>query len=119
MRPEDRDAALLWDMREAAREIEEFIKGVSYDHFASQKALRYAIERQIIVIGEAARRVSNNFKDTHQEIPWSSIVGQRNVLAHEYGEVLLERVWLVATERIPELIHLLEPLIPPPPKTDD
>ena len=117
MRPEDRDIALLWDMLEAAREIEEFIKGVSYDHFVSQKALRYAIERQIIVIGEAARRVSKDFKDAHPEIPWSSIVGQRNVLAHEYGEVLLERVWFVANERIPELIHLLEPLIPPTPKT--
>lgn len=57
IRPEDRDTALLWDMREAAQEIEEFIKGVSYDQFVSQKALRYAIERQIIVIGEAARRV--------------------------------------------------------------
>jgi uncharacterized protein with HEPN domain len=105
-------------MREAAREIEEFIKGVSYDEFVLQKPLRYAIERQIIVIGEAAKRMSDTFKKVHPEIPWSSIVGQRNVLAHEYGEVLLERVWLVATERIPELIHLLEPLIPPPPKID-
>lgn len=119
MRPEDRDVALLWDMREAAREIGEFITGVSYNQFVSQKALRYAIERQIIVIGEAARRVSNGFKDSHPEIPWSSIVGQRNVLAHEYGEVLLERVWSVATDRIPELFRLLEPLIPLPPKSDD
>jgi uncharacterized protein with HEPN domain len=71
-----------------------------------------------MVIGEAARRVSDSFKDAHLEIPWSSIVGQRNVLAHEYGEVLLERIWLVATEGIPKLIHLLDPLIPPPPKTD-
>jgi uncharacterized protein with HEPN domain len=118
MRPEDRDNALLWDMREAAREIEEFIKEASYDKFVSKKALRYAIERQIIVIGEAAKRISDTFKKKHPEIPWSSIVGQRNVLVHEYGEVLLERVWLVATERIPELIRLLEPLIPPPPKID-
>jgi uncharacterized protein with HEPN domain len=80
MRPEDRDVALLWDMR------------------------------------EAAKRVSSTFKEAHPEIPWSSIIGQRNVLAHEYGEVLLERIWLVATKNIPELIQLLDPLIPPPPK---
>jgi uncharacterized protein with HEPN domain len=119
MRPEDRDNALLWDMLVAAREIGEFIKEVSYDQFVSQKALRYAVERQMIVIGEAASRVSNSFKESHPEIAWSSIVGQRNVLAHEYGEVLLERVWLVAIERIPELINLLKPLIPPLPENDD
>jgi len=116
MQPEDRDVALLWDMREAAQDIKEFIKGVSYDQFISKSPLRYAIERQIMVIGEAARRVSSTFKEAHPEIPWSSIIGQRNVLAHEYGEVLLERVWLVATRHIPELIQLLDPLIPPPPK---
>lgn len=71
-----------------------------------------------MVIGEAAKKVSGGFKDTHPEIPWNSIIGQRNVLAHEYGEVLLERIWIVATERIPELIRLLDPLIPSPPKID-
>jgi uncharacterized protein with HEPN domain len=118
MRPENHDIALLWDMREAAREIVEFIKGTTYHQFTSQKVLRYAVERQIMVLGEAARRVSDSFKDAHPEIPWNSIVGQRNVLAHEYGEVLLERIWLVATEGIPKLIRLLDPLIPLPPKTD-
>jgi uncharacterized protein with HEPN domain len=43
----------------------------------------------------------------------------RNVLTHEYGEILLDRVWLVATESLPELIRLLDPLIPPPPESDE
>ncbi len=119
MRPEDRDVAFLWDMREAAREIMEFTQGIKYVHFASQKMRRYAVERQLVVIGEAARRVSTSFKEAHPEIPWGSIVGQRNVLAHEYGEVLIERIWLVAINRIPELIQLLDPLIPPPPESDE
>jgi uncharacterized protein with HEPN domain len=117
MHPEDRDIALLWDMREAAREVVEFMQGVTYARFTSEKVLRYAVERQIMVIGEAARLVSSSFKENHPEVPWSSIVAQRNVLAHEYGEILLERIWLVATERLPELIQLLDPLIPPPPQT--
>ncbi|HEX9654404.1 MAG TPA: HepT-like ribonuclease domain-containing protein [bacterium] len=54
-------------------------------------------------------------KQNHPEIPWDRIIAQRNVLAHEYGEVLLERIWLVATERIPELLKMLDPLIPTPP----
>ena len=78
--------------------------------------LRYAVERQILVIGEAAKKVSNSFKSSYPQIPWSAIVGQRNILAHEYGEVLIERIWLVATKFVPELIEMIKPLIPEPPK---
>jgi len=116
MQPEQRDAALLWDMREAACEISQFIQGVSYEEFESNKVLRYAVERQILVIGEAAGRVSSTLRDAHQEIPWVSIIAQCNILAHEYGEILVERIWRVASERIPELIRLLDPLIPQPPE---
>lgn len=118
MRPEQRDAALLWDMKQAAYEVAEFVEGISYEEFASKKVLRYAVERQILVIGEAAGRVSSTLKDAHPEIHWSSIIAQRNILAHEYGEILVERIWRVASERIPELIKLLDPLIPEPPEQD-
>lgn len=119
MLPEDRDLALLWDMKEASRDISEFVRGVAFAQFASNKMLRYAVERQLLVIGEAAKHTSEVFKQAHPEIPWSSIIAQRNVLAHEYGEVLIERIWLVATERISELFDLLEPLIPQPPQIDN
>ena len=118
MRPEERDAAYLWDMREAAREVVDFIRGVTYADFERNKLLRYAVERQIEVIGEAARRVSSSFKESRPEIPWQKIIAQRNVLAHEYGEILVERIWRVASERLPELVNLLAPLIPPPPEDD-
>jgi uncharacterized protein with HEPN domain len=118
MQPEDRNAALLWDMKQAACEITEMIQGVSYDEFISNKVLRYAVERQMLVIGEAAKRVSQTFKNAHPQIPWGSIVAQRNILAHEYGEILVERIWRVASARIPELIKLLNPLIPEPPEQD-
>ena len=77
MQPEDRDIALLWDIREAARDIEEFIKEASYDQFVSQKTLRYAIERQMMVIGEAARRVLSSFNKTGSVCPYflKKIVG--------------------------------------------
>jgi len=109
MQPEERDAALLWDMREAACEIAPFVKRVSYEEFVSKKVLRYAVERQVLVIGEAAARVSSTLRDAHPEIPWGSIIAQRNILAHEYGEILVERIWRVASQRIPELIRLLDP----------
>ena len=56
------DFSYLWDMREAAREIVEFIEGTSYDEFSQNKQLRYAVERQLLVIGEAANHVSDGFK---------------------------------------------------------
>jgi uncharacterized protein with HEPN domain len=116
MLPEAKDAALLWDMRRAALEIVGFVKDVTYERFQSNNMLRYAVERQILVIGEAAKNVSSKFKDTHPEILWSAIIAQRNILAHEYGEILVERIWRVATVFVPELIEQLSSLIPPSPK---
>jgi uncharacterized protein with HEPN domain len=80
--------------------------------FYSTAVLRYAVERQIIVIGEAAKQVTNSFKNAHPGIPWRSIIAQRNVLAHEYGEIVVERVWVAATKSVPELLSALDTLIP-------
>ena len=71
---------------------------------------------EFLVIGEAANHVSESFKARHPHIPWKSIIAQRNILAHEYGEILVERIWRVATEKIPELIKAIEPLVPTPPQ---
>jgi uncharacterized protein with HEPN domain len=111
MPPENRDLAYLWDMREAAREIVQFVHGMKWAKFENDKVVRYAVERQLLVIGEAANHVSDEFRKEHPEIPWARIIGQRNVLAHEYGEILVERIWVAATKSIPELLELLKPLI--------
>lgn len=74
-----------------------------------------AVERAIEIIGEAARRVSQDFQQAHAGIPWRSMIAQRNVLAHEYGEILQEHIWRVATQYIPVLTDQLAPLIPPLP----
>ena len=81
MRPEERDRSYLWDLRQAAREIIEFMLGVPFNLFKNDKKLRYAVERQLLVIGEAAGHVSAEFQELHSEIPWNQIIGQRNVLA--------------------------------------
>jgi uncharacterized protein with HEPN domain len=72
-----------------------------------------AVERALEIIGEAARHLSEGFRTGHPEIPWQNIIAQRNVVAHEYGEIKQELIWKVLTNRIPELINALEPLIPP------
>ncbi len=113
MPPEDRDAAYLWDMLDAARTIQKFTVGVSLEDYLLDRKLQLAVERAIEIIGEAARLVSAELKARHPEITWRQIVAQRNVLAHDYGEIKQDRIWLVATTRIPELIGQLVPLLPP------
>jgi uncharacterized protein with HEPN domain len=57
-------------------------------------------------------------KEKTPDIPWKLIVAQRNIIAHEYGEILNERIWRVARERIPELTEHIRTLIPTPPDSD-
>jgi uncharacterized protein with HEPN domain len=119
MLPDDRDAGYLWDMLDAARAVEEFTSPVKFGQYLQDRKLRMAVERAVEIIGEAARRVSDGFRSAHPEIPWKKIVGQRNVLAHEYGEIRHERMWVLATTDIPDLIAKLTPLVPSPPSDAD
>lgn len=116
MQPEERDLAYLWDMLDAAREIACMVSDKKGIDFERDKTLRYAVERLLEIMGEAAKRVSKTFQSTHGEIPWKGIAGQRDVLAHDYGDIILEKIWVIATRRIPELIKMLEPLLPDQPK---
>lgn len=115
MRPHERDAAYLWDMLDSSKTLHGFVTGVTFYSYTQDRKLQLAVERALEIIGEAARRVSESYRQEHPEIPWPSIIAQRNVLAHEYGEIKQELIWKVATIRIPELISLLERLIPVPP----
>jgi uncharacterized protein with HEPN domain len=117
MQPDERDAAYLWDMLEAAKTILDFTQDSSFYHYQQDKKLKLAVERSIEIIGEAASKGSKAFRESHPEISWKGIIGQRNVLIHEYGEIKRERIWAVATQRVPDLIKQLEPLIPVPPES--
>jgi uncharacterized protein with HEPN domain len=113
MPPEDRDAAYLWDMLEAAREVEAMMGDHNQAAFLADRVLLRAIERGVEIIGEAARRVSVSCQDDHPQIPWRKIIGQRNILAHEYGQIDHALLYKTAIEDIPELIGQLQALLPP------
>lgn len=113
MRPEARDAAYLWDMLDAAHRAVDFTRGTTFAAYLENRMLQYAVERAIEIIGEAANRISPAFQQAHPEVPWRKIVGQRNVLAHEYGDVDPSLMWDLAQKHIPALARQLEELVPP------
>ena len=123
MRPEERDPAYLWDMLEAVRAVADFTHGLTLSEFLAagrdKEITRLAVERKLEILGEAARRVSSHFQEEHPEIPWRQIVGLRNVISHEYDKVNYTLIYRIAREQIPELITLLEPLIPPLPPLEE
>src|SRR5690349_6663284 len=115
MPPEARDPKYLWDMLDAAQTIVQMTGGITYDQYLQSRMVKLAVERAIEIVGEAAPRVSTTFQAAHPEIPWRAIVAQRHVLAHDYGDIQHDRIGRVVTVHIPELIRMLEPLVPPLP----
>lgn len=83
------------------------------DEFLAGRILLRATERCIEIIGESARRISADLQARHPEIPWRNIIGQRNILAHGYGQIDHELLYRTAVEDIPILIQQLEGLLPP------
>ena len=65
-----------------------------------------------MTIGEASHNLSEKFKAGHPEVPWERIIGLRNRLAHDYGNLDRDRIWKAATEDCPILIGVLDALIP-------
>jgi uncharacterized protein with HEPN domain len=82
------------------------------------RMLQLAVERGLEIIGEAARNVSLDFRLEHPQIPWKGIIGQRNVLAHEYGAIKLDLIWEVVTVHLPDLAASLERMVPQQPQED-
>jgi uncharacterized protein with HEPN domain len=116
MQPEDRDAAYLWDMLDAARAILDFAEAKSFEGYLQDRMLQLAVERALEIMGEAARSVSPDFRLKHPEIPWKGIIAQRNVLAHEYGAINQDLIWEVVTVHLPDLVAKLEQMVPPLPQ---
>jgi uncharacterized protein with HEPN domain len=68
MPPDNRDISYVWDMQKYALEITEIIDNVPYAKFIGNKTIRYAVERLLLIVGEAADHVSNEFREEHTEI---------------------------------------------------
>jgi len=94
-----------------AIEVDEFCAGISLEAYQESRDVRRKIERSLELVGEASKRVSASFQAAHPEISWRRIVGLRNILAHDYGDINDATVWNVAKNEIPKLIGILKTLV--------
>jgi uncharacterized protein with HEPN domain len=113
MAPEERDYAYVWDMLQAAKAALSFLEGLQKEQAIGDEMRMSAFERKLEVLGEAARRVSPEFAQKHPQVPWRGVIGLRNVLAHNYGEIDRQRLYETARRELPSLIAALRALQPP------
>ncbi len=109
-----RDNESLIDIERAVRRILRYTDNVSRAELEMNDEKLSAILYQIAVIGEATKRLSEEFRQQHPEIPWRDIAGMRDVLIHKYDQVDFDVIWDVVQNKLPELLTLLEPLLPSP-----
>jgi uncharacterized protein with HEPN domain len=115
MLPNQREIGYLWDMLQAARRLQQFTANLGYDEYLDSTLVQSAVERQFEIIGEAARRMSESFVQANPQIRWSEWIGLRNIIAHQYDDIIQEQLWYSVVQEIPILIGQLESLIPPLP----
>jgi uncharacterized protein with HEPN domain len=117
----DRDLAVVLDIVLACRDVESFLRGVERAAFLEEEAgdevrkTRSAVIHQLLVVGEATKRLSNELRAANPQVPWQAMAGLRDRLIHGYDEIDLDRVWQISTVEVPKVRRHLEHLLPPSP----
>lgn len=104
----NRDAGSLWDMVNAIYRIQEFTANLTYEAYLDSTLIQSAVERQLEILGEAARRLSDEFRQAYPEIDWRRIIGLRNILIHRYDEIRQQTIWTTIISELEPLLAQLE-----------
>ena len=97
------ESVYLQHILDAIARIESYVDGVDESDFYATPLLQDGVIRQLEIIGEAVRRLSDHLRASYPETPWHDIAGMRDKLIHDYFGVDLETVWLTAHDDLPQL----------------
>ena len=118
MTDQARNSAALLDMVKAMQAIERFLTGRTFEDLVEDELLRSAVERQLEILGEAAKRVTKKFQSEHNDIDWANIVSLRYIIIHQYDEIDYALLWEIITKEMPQTLEQGRLLIPPLPDCD-
>ena len=107
----EKDQASLLDIRDAALAIAEFLQDIDHDEFIEDRKTQSAVIHQLLIIGEAVKRLSDDFRTDHPEVPWSLIARTRDILVHHYEGIDIEQVWRIAVNDLPSLLESIANLL--------
>ena len=113
MQSSNRDISSVWDMVQAIQYIQAFTENLSFEDYLNDMRTVSAVERQFEILGEAARRISDDFRKIHPAINWQRIVGLRNIVIHRYNEVDQDILWSIVHSELVPLKKQLETVLPP------
>jgi uncharacterized protein with HEPN domain len=114
---QNRDSSALLDIYQAANKVLEFSQGYDDRAFMADERTQSAILHQLMIIGEAVKRLSLEFRQAHPQIRWTPMAGMRDILIHAYDTGDLDEVWRTVTVEVPALINNLLPLLPADPRS--
>jgi uncharacterized protein with HEPN domain len=97
------DSIYLRHIIDAFTQVDHYMDGISHEEFFSNKLLQDGVIRQLEVMGEAARNLSDDFRNEHPQIPWSQMIGLRNRMTHAYFNVNLQIIWEIVRGDLPDL----------------
>jgi uncharacterized protein with HEPN domain len=104
-------------MQSAASDACAFVEGMSQSHFLNDKRTQQAVVMSLFIVGEAASKIAeqhSTFAARHAHIPWQSMRGMRNRIAHGYFDINLLVVWETVQTALPTLLSQLKALPPTP-----
>ncbi len=105
------DAVYLAHILDAINQIEIYTADLSYSQFLRTRLVQDGVIRQLEIIGEASRNLSDEFRTQHSDLPWQQIISLRNRLIHAYFDVNLGIVWDIIQNDIPSLKGKISELI--------